>query len=111
MCTSAIYGVPLAPAAVADEKGTTLTVMTAASPEAVEKLLRGACDQLGGSVGLSSSFMTAETACRVRSGLPRLIAPPEHSTEADAAAQCGSRGDLASLDEQHCLCCPLHLRT
>lgn len=65
MSTAAIAGVPLTPAAVADEKGNVVLLAAAAGPEAVERLLRAVCEQLGGSVGLAASPMSGATVRRV----------------------------------------------
>lgn len=59
MCTTGIYGLPLTPAAIADEKGTTVVVQQAASPLWLEKILRSACSEMGGSVGLATRPQTA----------------------------------------------------
>jgi DUF917 family protein len=65
MNTAAIAGVPLTPAAVADEKGNVVVMAAAAGPAAVERLLRVVCDELGGSVGLAASPMEGATVKRV----------------------------------------------
>ena len=43
MMTTAIYGVPLAPAALADEKGNTVVVQNVANIHSLEHLLRPVC--------------------------------------------------------------------
>ncbi|WIA10376.1 hypothetical protein OEZ85_010568 [Tetradesmus obliquus] len=65
MSTAAIAGVPLTPAAVADDKGNVLLMAAAASPNWAERVLRAACTEMGCSVGLASSPMTGTTAHEV----------------------------------------------
>ncbi|WIA30432.1 hypothetical protein OEZ86_000516 [Tetradesmus obliquus] len=65
MSTAAIAGVPLTPAAVADDKGNVLLMAAAASPNWAERVLRAACTEMGCSVDLASSPMTGTTAREV----------------------------------------------
>lgn len=58
MMTSAIYGLPITPAAVADEKGNTLVVQAAASAAWLERLLRPAVEAMGCSAGFSARPLT-----------------------------------------------------
>ncbi len=61
MSTAAMAGVPLTPAAVADEKGNVVLMAAAAGPQGVERLLRAVCEELGASVGLAASPMSGAT--------------------------------------------------
>jgi hypothetical protein len=63
MNTAAIAGVPLTPAAIADDKGNVLVMSQSASPAWAERALRAACDALGCSVGLASTPMEG---CRAK---------------------------------------------
>jgi hypothetical protein len=65
MTTAVISGIPLTPCALADAKGNSLVMTSAASPLWVERVLRGACEEMGGSAGLATSPMTGATAKRV----------------------------------------------
>ena len=58
MATPSIYGLPAAPAAVADARGNCLTVHSAASPAWLERLLRPVCAEMGASAGFSSCPLT-----------------------------------------------------
>ena len=63
MMTSAIYGLPVLPAAVADERGNTVVVQRAASAAWLERLLRPVCTEMGCSAGFSSCPLTGQPAC------------------------------------------------
>ena len=54
MMTSAIYGMPVLPAAIADERGNAVVVQRAASAAWLERLLRPVCTEMGCSAGFSS---------------------------------------------------------
>ena len=58
MMTSEIYGMPLTPAALADEKGHVVTVEGPASGARLEALLRPVCTALGCSAGLATAPLT-----------------------------------------------------
>jgi uncharacterized protein len=58
MMTSAIYGMPLAPAALADEKGNVVAVRRCASSAWLEALLRPVCTAMGCSAGLATCPLT-----------------------------------------------------
>jgi hypothetical protein len=69
MMTSAIYGLAVLPAAVADERGSTVVVQRAASAAWLERLLRPVCTEMGCSAGFSSCPLTGQPACScLRSG-------------------------------------------
>jgi DUF917 family protein len=65
MTTSAIYGQPMTPAALADEKGNAAVVSAAASPAWLERLLRPLCSAMGCSAGFSSRPLTGQQLRRV----------------------------------------------
>lgn len=69
MTTSAIAGIALTPAALADEKGNVLIMAAAANMHWVERLLRSACTEMGCTAGLASSPMTGTTAKQVARGM------------------------------------------
>ncbi len=66
MSTSAIAGVSLTPAALADEKGNAVVVRHAADAKWVERLMRAVCTEMGCTAGLATSPMDGATAKRVR---------------------------------------------
>ncbi|KAL3159203.1 hypothetical protein ABBQ32_011184 [Trebouxia sp. C0010 RCD-2024] len=55
MMTTAIYGVPIAPAALADEKGNAVVVQTVANIHSLEHILRPVCTAMGCSAGFASA--------------------------------------------------------
>lgn len=59
MCTTAIYGLPLVPAALADEKGNVVVVEAVKSAASVENLLRPLCTAMGCSAGYASCPLPA----------------------------------------------------
>lgn len=58
MMSSAIYGLPITPAAVADEKGNRVVVQRCADAAWLERLLRPVCTEMGCSAGFSSRPLT-----------------------------------------------------
>ncbi|KAL4447891.1 hypothetical protein ABPG75_005110 [Micractinium tetrahymenae] len=58
MMTSAIYGLPVVPAALADEKGNAVVVQRAADTGWLERLLRPLCTEMGCSAGFSARPLT-----------------------------------------------------
>lgn len=60
MMTSAIYGLPITPAALADEKGNSVVVQSVHSAEWLERLLRPLCTEMGCSAGFASRPLTGE---------------------------------------------------
>ena len=66
MMTSAIYGVPITPCALAGEGGDVVVMRSAADMHSVERVMRAVCDALGASVGLSTSPMDAAMLRKVR---------------------------------------------
>ena len=58
MMTSSIYGVPLTPAALADDKGTVVSVAGPLTGGRLEELLRPLCTALGCSAGLATCPLT-----------------------------------------------------
>ena len=64
MMTPAICGLPLLPAALADEKGNAVVVQRAASAAWLERLLRPLCAEMGCSAGFSMRPLTGEFALR-----------------------------------------------
>lgn len=106
MMTSAIYGLPVLPAAVADEKGNCLAVQRAASPAWLERLLRPVCTEMGCSAGFSSCPLTGAP-CRLHApgagaGLGcRQAVRHVHACAAGWVAWC----DLETLAATDCLHC------
>jgi DUF917 family protein len=68
MSTAAIAGVPITPAAIADEKGNALVMPSARGRADVERVLRAACDAMGGSVGLACCPMEGRRVQQVGGG-------------------------------------------
>ncbi len=58
MTTTAIYGLPLTPAALADEKGNEVTVQSVHSAPWLERMLRLLCTEMGCSAGFASRPLT-----------------------------------------------------
>jgi DUF917 family protein len=58
MMTTAIHGLPILPAAVADEKGCAVVVQRAPGPAWLERLLRPLCTEMGCSAGFSCRPLT-----------------------------------------------------
>lgn len=64
--TSAIYGCPITPACLADEKGNVAGVQTVSSPGWLERLLRPVCTEMGCSAGFAACPLTGADVKRVR---------------------------------------------
>lgn len=60
MCTTAINGMPMTPAACADEKGSVVVVQSAPSPLALEEILRPVCTAMGCIAGLATRPLTGK---------------------------------------------------
>eukprot|EP00887_Chlorella_sp_A99_P003440 scaffold7.g3440.t1 len=65
MVTSCICGLPVTPAAIADEKGNAVAVLSVQSAAWLERLLRPLCTDMGCSAGFSSRPLTGEELRRV----------------------------------------------
>jgi uncharacterized protein len=59
MSTPAIYGLPVAPAALVDSLGNEVVVQSAQNAEWLERLLRAACAAMGGCAGLAGRPLAA----------------------------------------------------
>lgn len=74
MMTTAIYGLPITPAALADVKGNTVVVQSVRDALWLERLLRPVCTQMGCSAGFASRPLTAQQLRQVGSkGGPRWL--------------------------------------
>ncbi|PRW56447.1 hydantoinase subunit beta [Chlorella sorokiniana] len=89
MTTAAIYGAPILPTALADEKGNAVVVHRAASPAWLERLLRPVCTEMGCSAGCSDCPLTGQQLKRV--AVPRSLSLAWHLGSAVAQAQHAKR--------------------
>ncbi|KAL3151690.1 hypothetical protein ABBQ38_012674 [Trebouxia sp. C0009 RCD-2024] len=100
MMTTAIYGVPVAPAALADEKGNTVVVQTVANIHSLEHILRPVCTAMGCSAGFASAPVSGKQlravaiqgSLSLALALGRAVQQAQHS-KADPVAAAATAGN------------------